>query len=194
MAKQINNEVIKLLGDYNRSIAPRQLILVEEANANPALNAKCMANWNLITSWIIARWGSEETPATLSRIQQAVSALHKGGAGLYWMDGKTPGMVRETEQPEAKHQNTQADLIQRQTEDRQKKIDATTLANAQSRCSNYDCQPHSVKFDRRKKLLSEFERLKNTPGISAEAVAKGVDIAIAAMEKTAAVGPRIRGI
>jgi hypothetical protein len=194
MAKQTNNDVFEVLRQYNKSILPRQLILMDEVIANPALKNKWLSNWNLIQSWILARWGSEETPATFTRVQQAVSALHKNGAGLQWMDGKQPGISRDQKQPESEHKNTQADLIERQEADRKAKVDATTLANAQSRCSNYDCQPHSVRFDRRNRLLAEFKRLSETPGITAEQVAKGVDQAIIAMEKTAPAPQPIRGV
>jgi hypothetical protein len=191
---QTNNQVIELLGQYNDSIAPRRLILFKEAQENPALNAKCQANWNLIRSWIVARFANEETPATFERVGRAVSALHKGSAGLFWVDGCTPGMVRETEKPKDNVINSQGDIRERQEADRKAKVDATTLANAQSRCSNYDCRPHSVRFDRRNRLLAEFKRLSETPGITAEQVAKGVDQAIVAMEKSAPVPQPIRGV
>jgi len=108
---QTNNDVFEILRQYNKSIAPRQLILMDEVTANPALKNKWLSNWNLIQSWILARWGSEETPATFARVQQAVSTLHKSGAGLQWMDGKQPGVSRDQKQPETEHKNTQADLI-----------------------------------------------------------------------------------
>jgi hypothetical protein len=181
---QTNNEVFAILKSYNDSISPRRLILLEEATANPALNTKWLSNFNLIRSFILARWGGEETPCTFARTQQAVAALHKGSAGLFWVDGKAPGMARDTEKRKDNVQNTQADIIQRQTEDRQRKIDETTLANAQGRAANYDVQPHSVKFDRRKRFLAVFNRLKNS-GISAEEVSKGVDLAILDTEKGA---------
>jgi hypothetical protein len=191
---QTNNQVFAILKSYNDSISPRRLILLEEATANPALNTKWLSNFNIIRSFILSRWGGEETPCTFARVQQAVSALHKNGAGLQWMDGKQPGISRDQKQPESEHKNTQADLIERQEAERKAKVDAATLANAQSRCSNYDCQPHSVRFDRRNRLLAEFKRLSETPGITAEQVAKGVDQAIIAMEKSTPAPQPIRGV
>jgi|HubBroStandDraft_1064217.scaffolds.fasta_scaffold19241_4 hypothetical protein len=182
---QTNNEVFAILKSYNDSISPRRLILLEEATANPALNTKWLSNFNLIRSFILSRWGGEETPCTFARVQQAVSSIHKSNAGLlHWCDGKAPGMARDTEKPKDNVANSQADLIERQEADRKAKVDATTLSSAHSRCANYDVQPHSVKFDRRKRFLAVFDRLKNS-GISAEEVSKGVDLAILDTEKGA---------
>jgi hypothetical protein len=182
---QTNNEVFAILKSYNDSISPRRLILLEEATANPALNTKWLSNFNLIRSFILSRWGGEETPCTFARVQQAVSSTHKANVGLlHWVDGRAPGMSRETEKRKDNVQNTQADIIQRGEEAKKKAVDEATLASAQSRCSNYDVQPHSVKFDRRKRFLAVFDRLKNS-GISAEEVSKGVDLAILDTEKGA---------
>jgi hypothetical protein len=181
---QTNAEVWEVLRQYQRSIAPRQLILMDEVTANPALKNKWLSNWNLIQSWILARWGSEETPATFERVQKAVAALHKGSAGIQWMEGMAPGMARDTEKSKDSVANSQGDIRERQEAAKKAKVDEATLASAQSRCSNYDVQPHSVKFDRRKRFLAVFDRLKNS-GVSAEEVSKGVDLAILDTEKGA---------
>jgi hypothetical protein len=189
---QTNADVWEVLRQYQRSIAPRQLILMDEVTANPALKNKWLSNWSLIQSWILARWSGDETPATFERVQKAVAALHKGSAGLQWMEGCAPGVRREE-----KHQdnvaNDQGSLVERQEAAKKAKVDEATLASAQSRCSNYDVQPHSVKFDRRKRFLAVFDRLKNS-GISAEGVSKGVDLAILDTEKGATAESTFSGV
>ncbi len=191
---QTNNDVFEVLRQYNKSIHPRQLILMDEVTANPALKNKWLSNWNLIQSWILARWGSEETPATFARVQQAVSTLHKSGAGLQWTDGKQPGISRDQKQPEIEHKNTQADLIERQEADRKAKVDATTLANAQGRCANITGRFHGETATYRSKCLAEFKRLSALPGATADSISKGVDIFINNLTKVKSAGPRIHGI
>jgi hypothetical protein len=192
---QTNNEVFAILKSYNDSISPRRLILLEEATANPALNTKWLSNFNIIRSFILSRWGGEETPCTFARVQQAVSSTHKANVGLlHWVDGRAPGMSRETEKRKDNVQNTQADIIQRQTEDRQKKIDEATLANAQGRCANITGRFHGETATYRSKCLAEFKRLSALPGATADSISKGVDIFINDLTKVKSAGPRIHGI
>jgi hypothetical protein len=192
---QTNNEVFAILKSYNDSIVPRRLVLLEEATENPALNAKWLSNWNLIRSFILSRWAADETPCTFARVQQAVSSIHKANAGLlHWVDGKAPGMSRETQKPKENVQNTQADIITRQSEDRQAKVDAATLASAQGRCANLTGANHGETASLRSKCLAEFKRLSALPGATADSISKGVDIFINDLTKVKSAGPRIHGI
>jgi len=187
---QTNEEILALLEQYNTSIGPRQLVLYKEVGANKALLPKARINIGLISAQINSQFGGEWT---LQHIQKIVSALHKSSSGLCWMEGRAPGCARE-EKPQDSVANSQGDLIQRQTEDRQKKIDATTLANAQGRCANLVGTHHSQTQEFRRACLAEFARVSALPGATPETISKAVDVFIGNLTKAKSVGPRVHGV
>jgi hypothetical protein len=203
MQRQPEAELAQILSDLNKSFGEnRKLVLLAEAKADPKLAEQYQHNARQLGAWIQARYATDEAPFNVQRLRQAVAMLHKSDPNtLKWMPGKKPlplnpdgAVMVNDDAPKGGVQNTQADLIQRQEADRKAKVDATTLANTKAMCSNYDCTPHSLRFDRRKKLLTIFDQLSQVPNTTPEAIAKGVSAAILEMEKVAATGPRVRGI